>query len=211
MKLIICFFIGFLIFSSCEKQAENASHLFHVKIPSKEVLDSIIESKRFIPKDSILAYIKNTPTNNFKEFKGHPFDSIQFNKLIAYEFDWMEDRYRYIVDENNQLVPSILQQVALKLDDVYFLTRLLSNKNTYGGGEGGCFMPHLGLVFYQDNKIIMHISICYICNLLESSIPIPAEKSSQYAGFNKNARKYLRYFLDKHHFPYSKHKSILDE
>ncbi|KOY85241.1 hypothetical protein AD998_02900 [bacterium 336/3] len=125
----------------------------------------------------------------------------------------MEDRYRYIVDENHQLVPSISQQVALKPDDVYFVTRLFSNKNTYNWIVMACFMPHLGLVFYQDNNIVMHISICYSCNRLESSIPIPAETtiSNTYVGFNKNARGELRKFLDKHHFTYSKHKSILDE
>jgi len=212
MKLILPFIISFAIFISCEKQVEK-SHVFSIQIPSKEVIDSIIESRRFLPKDSILAYIKNTPTSEFKEFKGHPFDSIPFNKVIAYEFDWMEDQYRSIVHKNNILVPSILRQVALKSDDVYFMTRLFSNKNTYNGSVMACFMPHLGLVFYQENNIVMHISICYGCNRLESSIPIPAETalSNTYVGFNKNARGELRKFLDKHHFPYSKHKSILDE
>jgi hypothetical protein len=193
---------------------EEKSHVFSIQIPSKEVIDSIIESKRFISKDSILAYIKNIPINNFKEFKGHPFDSIQFNKVIAYEFNrGVKIDYRSIINEKSQFAPTISQQVALKPDDVYFITRLLSNKNTYNWIVMACFMPRLGLVFYQDNQIVMHISICYECNRLESSISISAETtlSNTYVGFNKNARRELRKFLDKHHFPYSKHKSILDE
>lgn len=175
LRLFIYFCITYFILVACSPKKEEIKHpIQYTDFYNPILVDSLVEMRKFIPIDSILAYIKNTPTNDFKEFKGHPFDSIQFNKLIAYEFDWMEDRYRYIVDENHQLVPSILQQVALKPDDVYFVTRLFSNKNTYNWIVMACFMPHLGLVFYQDNNIVMHISICYSCNRLESSIPIPA-------------------------------------
>jgi len=63
----------------------------------------------------------------------------------------------------------------LNQKQVNFLTNFLTDNETYGGSPAACFEPHLGIVFFQDNKIQCSVSVCLDCNYLESSVDIPAE------------------------------------
>ena len=57
------------------------------------------------------------------------------------------------------------------------LTNWLGTISTYGGTYAFCFEPHLGIVFYYNNKIITNISISIECNFLDSSVPIQATQA----------------------------------
>ena len=71
--------------------------------------------------------------------------------------------------------------------------------SSYGEVTAACFNPHLGLVFFKDNKFKNAINICLECNYLNSDVAIPAEthlkvnkgKENEFAitGFTKTGKK----------------------
>lgn len=198
-------FILLLLYLSCS----NSTHKT-VKTESYESFKKNIDFKndtikkpttdtQFIKRDSIykfLALIKDTvlPPKNCK-----PFDTLKFNKAVAYEFDGRREKF-FVFKNKSQ---TVIRQTALKQKEVNNLCKLFSSKSSYGGITAACFEPHLCICFFQNNKCVMEISICLSCNYLDTTIEIPATKSfpvkyddhtSYRIGFNKIAQKKLKSF-----------------
>jgi hypothetical protein len=107
------------------------------------------------------------------------FSSIKYDRVIAYNYNGDGDIE--IIDKNGQLAKNIKKSTELHKSQIIEITNLLCEKTTYGDDIAACFDPHLGIVFYEGEKVNGYISICLDCNYLVSSIMIPAAES----GFSK--------------------------
>jgi hypothetical protein len=59
--------------------------------------------------------------------------------------------------------------IAEKIDTLYKNTDYLRNEHIYEKcDEYFCFMPHHGIVFYKNHKIVGEVSICFRCNHIHS-------------------------------------------
>ncbi|MCW3125730.1 MAG: hypothetical protein JWO03_1388 [Bacteroidetes bacterium] len=168
---------------------------------------------KYLTQDSLMKYLVEAKAEIRKPGKGKPFNSLHYNKVIAYEFEGREERNSHIFNSQGRFAPVITKQRALEQAKVDWLTNLLSKKSTYGGVTAACFVPHTALAFYRDTIPVMDISICLGCNYLESSIKIPAESENTFLidtasypayGFSDDAKKELRKFCDNLGYVYAK-------
>jgi len=159
--------------------------------------------KKYIPQQTLLSYVNQSNTIEPNHDAGPPFNKLNYNKVIAYDYDGVggdgEDIYEII--ENNKLIDRINKQQQLSQQQVNDLTNCLGAKSTYGHTYAFCFEPNFGVVFYNGTKIVAGVSIALGCNYLRSSIPIPATwadsisigKNYKYPaeGFSKKGNKNL--------------------
>lgn len=104
-----------------------------------------------------------------------PFDSLKYTHVIVYEYLGGEGKGQPLIVENGKL-PYTTKQVELSKNQVSSIVEILGSESTYGGDKAYCFIPRIGIVFYQKEEIVAHISICLQCNYLISSIDIPAKE-----------------------------------
>lgn len=111
----------------------------------------------------------------------NPYKNLKYNKVIAYDFDGSGGG---LIIENGKLNSTAKKQKKeLKPEQVDSLLIALADTTTFGGNHAFCFDPHLGIVFYNGKKIVAHISICFSCNSLYSSIYLPAESHAKLINF----------------------------
>lgn len=155
----------FLFIISCSSR--NSEH--------KEKTDKVQPSE-FLSEKELSAFVKQTKTQviNTTDFKP-PFNGLQFNKVIAYDFNGDEQKFPSVFDKKTEMFsPVVLRQKELNLKQIKNLVADLTDNKTYGEGTSACFLPHLGIVFYQDNRIVFEVDVCLDCNYLESTAEIPA-------------------------------------
>lgn len=144
-----------------------------------------------------------------------PFDSLRYNKVVAYEYLGQEGRTeQLLIVENGKLISTVTKQVELSSQQIKQLTTLLSSESTYGGDKAFCFIPRMGIVFYNDNEAVANVSICFECNYLISSIHIPATEahkifitedySAPAEGFSENGKRTLMDFCRELEFEHCK-------
>jgi hypothetical protein len=180
---------------------------FHPPPPPRSRIDpaDILKEKEL--KD----YIKTSPSISPNKKSGAPFNTLDYDKVIAYDFDGGKP-YNMVIDEDGKFIPVITKQQFLTQQQADKITMALSSKSTYGDGTAACFEPHLGLVFYKKDSIINQLSICLGCNFLSSQIPIPAEthkvlnkgKEYEYAltGFTKTGKQAIKALCKELNFYY---------
>jgi hypothetical protein len=139
----------------------------------------------------------------------NPFDTLKYDKVIAYDYDGMSGRE--IVKDGELIKPDkyrgrIFGQKELNREQTQRLHRILRDTASFGNRTAACFDPHLGIVYYYKGKITGYISICIDCNFLRASMPIPAStmkriyygpEAENYLiayGFSRPARKKLNDF-----------------
>jgi hypothetical protein len=128
----------------------------------------------------------------------NPFSNLKYDKVIAYDYngEWENQ----IINKNGKLDPTVTRESVLTQSQIIFINTVINDTNTYGGGMAGCFDPHFGIVYYQNDSVVAHISICLECNYLESSFKIPAVHAHDIevqedslilprSGFSKEGRK----------------------
>ncbi|HAS41972.1 MAG TPA: hypothetical protein DCS93_15935 [Microscillaceae bacterium] len=155
---------------------------FTTQVGQAQSIDTTIKRLKFA---QIKAYLQKAPkvSPNFKA--GSPFDTLKFDRVIAYDFDgegedgivsgkWGKFEGGYS--------SGVTRQKALSQYQVNVLTDLLSNRQVYDpyGGIPGCFFPHVGLVFTYQEKIVYAIDVCLICNKLRAKPPIKASLGDGY-------------------------------
>jgi len=142
----------------------------------------------------------------------NPFDTLHFDKVIAYDYNGMNEQP---IVKDGQLIKrsegaaravEIYGQKELTNAQMLRFHKILGDTSTYGGPTAACFDPHMGIVYYKKEKIVGYISICIDCNYLRASMPIPAseikkkfideEKTIMIGiyGFSRSARKKLNDF-----------------
>ncbi|WP_419868247.1 hypothetical protein [Chryseobacterium sp. CT-SW4] len=181
--------IGLAFFTlSCMKKAER---------PQKSIGEEI-ESKPFPEQDTItvltekelISYVQTAALIQPNPHNGTPFDKLDYDKLIAYDFMGDEEIYPDAVNEKEKFVPVIVKQQFLNQQQADRILTALAQKSSYGDNSAACFRPHLGLVFFKGNKKINQISICLSCNNSTAEIDIPAKRHKV---FNKG--KETQYYL----------------
>lgn len=180
MKHIFYVFI-FLLIAACNNSVDRQETIIFA-VDSEEV--------------ATIKQIKVSPNPHAST----PFDLIDYDRVVAYDYGGEgEDAYSPIVDEKGNLHSSVINSKDLTQHQVDDLTNFLGRNETYGNSTAFCFEPHLGIVFYKEDKIKAHLSICLQCNLLRSSVEIPATQlkkmypgtDNEFAleGFSKSGRQ----------------------
>lgn len=159
-------------------------------------------------------YLKSAPKIIPTSAAGTPFDTLNYNQIVAYKYYNRGDRnprvYR-LSGTWGSLIDVIEDQHALNQSEADRFLRLLSARSTYGGMRMACFEPRLGIVFYHDGKYISQISICMECNYLEAPFQIPAlERQRKISkkhytgdndyGFSKKGRDGINQLLEEFKF-----------
>ncbi|MDN4012606.1 hypothetical protein QX233_09060 [Chryseobacterium gambrini] len=162
-----------ILFSSCEKHTDNT------KICSKE--DSVqfvsdIPKIQGLSRTELMDYVKSSPTIETNQSSGIPFSTLDYDKIIAYDFKGDEELYDAPINEQGNFIPIIEKQQFLSQEQADKILTALAKKSSYGEASAACFNPHLGLVFFKDNKKVNQISICLDCNGSISEIDIPARR-----------------------------------
>ena len=134
--------------------------------------------------------------------QANPFDKLNFDKVVAYEFQ----------GNGELLIERCLKKQKDKINKTFELSKkqinnleqILTSKESFGNSTFSCFDPHFAVVYYKSNKIIGSINICLECNYLISSEKIPATElkwikiSDDYSypakGFSKKTRKEIYNF-----------------
>lgn len=156
----------------------------------------MVSLKRIIIFAFIFTLFACNNSNNQVNNNTNPFLSLNYDKVTAYDY---ETKYgNNIIDDSGKISQGIVKQIDLSKQQIENVTKLLTDKSTYGGEVAKCFIPRLGIVFYKENKAVAHISICLECNSLHSSIPIPAEED----GFSKKGREKINSLCKEFNFIY---------
>lgn len=159
------------ILLSCTAKSQQIGDQINLK--KKE---EIKDTTKYLSQSELMHFVENAKILKVKSLLPSPFDTLIFNKVIAYDFNGSEEPYPSVINKrNNFYVPVILYQKELMFEDVQVLTELVTNNKTYGNVTAACFVPHLGFVFYKDNKVVYNIDICLDCNYLIATTEFPAE------------------------------------
>src|SRR4030095_15549139 len=158
----------------------------------------------------------NGQTNN-------PFQSLKFDKVIMYDYQ-PSGEDPSLVGNNGQLVLTVVikKQVQVDTTTIGRLNEKLGVKKSYGQVTAMCFDPHLGIVYYSNNKIVANVLVCMDCNVLRSSLEISAQKqlkqgkgdNSYYLGegLSKSFRQFLNGLLIRNGFSHQiKGDSMFDK
>jgi hypothetical protein len=140
----------------------------------------------------------------------NPFSSLKFDKVIVYDYEPNGEDPSLVNKGQISTSVKIKKQVQLDKATIDKLNAKLGDKKSYGNNHADCFEPHLGIVYYLQNKIVGHVIICLDCNLLHSSIDIPALKQGKQGqgnntyytldGLSKSFRQFLNNLLKKYNF-----------
>jgi len=209
------FLLPFIFILSC---SDNPKDNKVVAEKSTEQLDSLKSNNSiFLKEQELKNYVLTAQTITPNTNLNSPFDTLSYDKIIAYDFEGREEPYPSVLDRNLKFVPVILNQKALTQKQADKILSALSSNSTYGEGTAACFIPHLGLLFFKDNKFKYAINICLDCNYLISDITIPAEthlkvnkgKENEYAisGFTKTGKKAIVDLCKDLNFYYGRTKS----
>lgn len=156
----------------------------------------------YLSQTFINRYITEAPTINFVGDLPEPFDSLDFNKVIAYDFGGPDGRAESVISHNSTFTNTVSNQKALNKKQVEKLLSFITNKNTYGYSTAACFQPRWALVFFKNTQITCVIDICLDCNFLSSTLEIPAVSANDLVendymlprhGFSKEGRKSIKY------------------
>ena len=145
------------------------------------------------------AFINPSVSQKGKETKkySNPFDTLSYDKVIAYDYNGSPEMQIVMKEQVLAKKERIFKQIELTKKQISAFHKTLGNTKSYGGGTAACFDPHFGVVYFKQNKIVGHISVCLACNYFQSSPKIPAQNSHKtdvcdecYAyGFSKYGRK----------------------
>lgn len=135
-----------------------------------------IQNSKYLSQIQLSSFVNQTKSYELaqKQFEV-PFKNLQFNKVIAYDFDGDEEKYPTVIDEKTKLFnPVVLRQKELNSLQIENVISFLTNNKTYGEGTAACFIPHFAILFYQDNTLVYEVDICLDCNYLQATTKIPA-------------------------------------
>jgi len=142
--------------------------------------------------------------------ESNPFLQLTFDRVVMYDYQPEGEKAGLIINSNGNLVGTVLKKAQLDTITIKQLNRKLGERKSFGGITASCFDPHLGIVYYLNDKVIAHVSICFACNRLRSSKDIPAQKQGKVGegkdayyiadGLSKSFRTFLNGLVKKHKF-----------
>lgn len=162
-----------ILFSSCEKHTDSTKISF--KKDSVQFVSDIPKIQG-LSRTELMDYVKFSPTIKPNQSNGIPFSTLDYDKIIAYDFRGDEEMYDAPIDKQGNFIPIIEKQQFLSQEQADKILKALAKKSSYGEASAACFNPHLGLVFFKGNKKVNQMSICLDCNGSISEIDIPARR-----------------------------------
>ncbi|MFT3912085.1 MAG: hypothetical protein QM737_21850 [Ferruginibacter sp.] len=149
-------------------------------------------------------------TNSLCAQVKNPYVNLKFDKVIMYDFADGEEKEGVIFNKDGKLVQTIVKQVTLDPATIKKLNYRIGLKQSYGSMFAMCFNPHLGFVYFLKDKIVAQATVCFGCNILESTLDIPAQKQGKQgegkevfymsSGLSKSFRKFLNELVIKNGF-----------
>ena len=211
--MTLCLAFCLTTFYSCEtKSKQTETQKTAETIPSTPPPPEWVDTTKTLKEKILTHYLISATTVKPNSKNGQPFDKLDYDKLIAYDFAGSEEPYPAVIDRNGKFVPVVLGQQFLTQEQADKILSTLTSKSTYGEATAACFRPHFALVFYKDNKMINQINVCLDCNYLISDIAIPAEThkkvnagtKDEYAitGFTAKGKKAIRDLCKELNFTY---------
>jgi hypothetical protein len=174
--LTLCLVLYLPFFDSClTTTKQKATEKKFDTIPETPPPPEWVDTSKTLREQALTGYIISAGTVRPNWKNGQPFDRLDYDKVIGYDFAGSEDLYPAVIDKQGKFVPVILRQQSLTQEQADKILSALTSRSTYGEATAACFQPHFALVFYKDNKVINQINICLDCNYLISDIAIPAE------------------------------------
>lgn len=163
---------AFCIPASCSKNVkiEDKTEVAPLPPPPKKSSDKF---KNKLSQKTIADYVANTEAIPFEKKYKFPLN-IAFDKVIAYDYNGDEETFDSVINEQGNFIQIIEKQAALNKTQIDFIVNALTSNSTYGGDTAACFNPHLGIVFFNENKPVFVVDVCLGCNYLTSSVTIPA-------------------------------------
>lgn len=163
---ICCFLISFFSCTQNKISAENSQ----IKTEAK-----VVDDNKYLSPEELNQYISDTEPIHFKEKLIHPFDSLQFNKVIGYEYSEFSES---VINHKGEFIKIIEKQKSLNESQILSFTNLVTSKTTYGGVTAACFTPKMSLIFFNDTEKVCIIDICLDCNYLQPTVSIPVLKEA---------------------------------
>jgi hypothetical protein len=172
-------------------------------------------SGNYLSQEAVNDFVQQSPAITLSGIEAKPFDSIHFDKVIAYDFDGSDSAGSGIIDQNGRFATTIKKQQILNAGQIAAITSCLGSKSSYGAGTAPCFRPGMAIIFYQNDKPAMTVDICLDCNFLESSVRIPAKYGSsmlkdgaevELSGFSKAGRECIISLAKQTGFSYASEK-----
>jgi hypothetical protein len=210
MKLAACSSLLFLMIVACNENVQESQTTSDTLVKTKTV-----ENGKYISEDRLKEFVQQSPATVISKLEAKPFDSIRFDKVIAYDYDGSDQGGPGIVDSAGKFDSRIKAQRALDAGQINSITSCLGSKQTYGAGTAPCFRPGMAIVFFQNIQPVMKVEICLDCNFLESSVRIPAKYGKktkvegseiELTGFSKDGRKCIIDLAKQLAFSYAKEK-----
>lgn len=108
--------------------------------------------------------------------QGVVFPSKEYSRVVAYEFE--DQQGNYIINKG-QLNATVIDSVEMDAKQAKAVLAILNDPNTYGGTPTRCFIPRMGLVYYNaKNQPVGHVSICLQCDHLGAVPTIAASRAT---------------------------------
>lgn len=203
MQFMLAVPLASILFSACSNSSENSDS--HSDAPQKMVnnQERVLEPESpYLKYSSLIDFIEETPELDIKSDFPEPFNSFQFDKVVAYDFEGRNERIPSVLDSNGTFVGVITKQEALSSTQVEKFINLVTKTKTYGEVTAACFDPGWAVVFFYEQKVKFVVDICLDCNFLESTQVIPASQHHKEKmqdgsffirhGFSKNGRNSIK-------------------
>lgn len=120
-----------------------------------------------------------------------PFLNLTFDKVIAYNlfydtvnneklhpagaFDNDVKNFRYSTTHFPKVL-NVSSRRSVAKDLTKEFISIISDPSTYGQEYADCFTPRLGLTFFNKDKEVFTVLICFECGFLESTSTLPAAR-----------------------------------
>lgn len=152
-----------LFLTSCNKKVSQEN----------QETEPIVAESKYISKEDLHNYIKKAKTVIPDKSTGKPFDTLDYDKVVTYDYKGFGGEIISII-ENGEFVDVVMKQKFLNQKQIDRFLQILTKNETYGDVTAFCFDPHLGVVFFKNDKVVYKIDVCLDCNYLKSDTEIPA-------------------------------------
>ena len=130
--------------------------------------------KKYLSQKELSQFLDSATRIKKSNSKSLPFKNLQYDKVIAYDYEGNEEPFGSITKNNGNFVPVVLKQKSLTQSQVEQIINVFTDKKTYGEKTAACFNPHMAIVFYNGNTIVFKTDICLSCNYMIATEDIPA-------------------------------------
>ncbi len=114
----------------------------------------------------------------FDKYRKHldynPYKTLEYDSVVAYDF--RGEGGGSITDGKGRLDKTAKNGTTFSQAQIDSLITTVVDTSSYGGFSAACFDPHMGIVFYNEGKVVSKIDVCFECNYLVSSETLHAPR-----------------------------------